>query len=49
MNTNTEIDLDEDLFADIDDMLELFDGQTVDGGADPSTEDDNCAGGACKI
>lgn len=39
----------DDVFDEIDDILAEFDGVSVDGGADPSAEDDNCAGGACKI
>ena len=38
-----------DIFADIDIMLTEIAGVGVEGGADPSSEDDNCAGGACKI
>lgn len=41
-------DLDFDL-DNLDTVLEEFDGVTVEGGADPENEDDNCAGGACKI
>lgn len=37
------------VFDEIDNILSEFDGVSVEGGADPSTEDDNCAGGACKI
>lgn len=36
-------------FDEIDGVLSEFDGVSVEGGADPSAEDDNCAGGACKI
>lgn len=38
-----------DVFDEIDNILSEFDGVSVEGGADPSIEDDNCAGGACKI
>lgn len=41
-------EIDEDVFGDIDSILSEFDGVTVDGGVDPSIEDD-CTGGACKI
>lgn len=39
----------DDTFADLDDLLAQFDDLYVEGGADPATEDDNCAGGACKL
>ena len=39
----------DDVFDEIDNILSEFDGVSVEGGADPGTEDDNCAGGACKI
>ena len=39
----------DDVFDEIDKILLEFDGVSVEGGVDPSTEDDNCAGGACKI
>ncbi|MFV2030366.1 MULTISPECIES: hypothetical protein [Neisseria] len=34
---------------DLDSLLEDFDDVTVEGGVDAAEEDDNCAGGACKI
>ena len=35
---------------DLDDLFAKFDGVSVEGGFDPETsEDDGCAGGACKI
>ncbi|WP_153714972.1 hypothetical protein [Eikenella corrodens] len=39
-----ELDLD-----DLDNLLEDFDGITVEGGTDPENNDDGCEGGACKI
>ena len=33
----------------LDAVLEDFDGVVVEGGVDVADEDDNCAGGACKI
>ncbi len=33
----------------LDALLEDFDGVVVEGGVDAADEDDNCAGGACKI
>ena len=38
-----ELDLD-----DLDNLLEDFDGITVEGGTDPENNDDGCEGGACK-
>lgn len=34
---------------DLDSVLEQFDGVVVEGGVDTDLEEDNCAGGACKI
>nr|DAI43046.1 MAG TPA: hypothetical protein [Caudoviricetes sp.] len=35
---------------DLDDLFAQFEGVSVEGGFDPETsEDDGCAGGACKI
>lgn len=39
----------DDVFEEIDNILSEFDGVVVIGGADPTEEDDNCVGGACKI
>ena len=39
-----ELDLD-----DLDNLLEDFDGITVEGGTDSENNDDGCEGGACKI
>ena len=33
----------------LDNLLDGFDGVTVEGGVDTDKEDDACAGGACKI
>lgn len=44
-NTMNEQDLDLD---NLDNLLEDFDGVTVEGGVD-SENDDGCEGGACKI
>ena len=41
-----EQDLDLD---NLDSLLEIFDGVTVEGGVDPENSDDGCEGGACKI
>ncbi len=41
---NDDLDLDN-----LDDLLEQFDGVVVEQGVDAAAEDDNCAGGACKI
>lgn len=41
---NDDLDLDN-----LDDLLEQFDGVVVEQGVDVAAEDDNCAGGACKI
>lgn len=39
----------DDIFANLDNALAVFDDLYVEGGADPTSEDDNCAGGACKL
>ena len=39
----------DDVFANLDNALAEFDDLYVDGGTDPASEDDNCAGGACKL
>lgn len=41
--------LPDDLFEDLDAALSAFDGEVVEGGADPTSEDDTCEGGACKL
>lgn len=33
----------------LDNLLDSFDGVTVEGGVDTDKEEDACAGGACKI
>ena len=40
----TDFDLDN-----LDELLDSFDGVTVEGGVDADQEADACAGGACKI
>lgn len=39
----------DDIFADLDNALAGFDDLYVESGADPTSEDDNCVGGACKL
>lgn len=39
----------DDVFSNLDNALAEFDDLYVDGGTDPASEDDNCAGGACKL
>ena len=39
----------DDVFTNIDNALSEFDDLYVEGGADPTSEDDNCTGGACKL
>ncbi len=39
----------DDIFANLDNALAEFDDLYVEGGADPTSEDDNCVGGACKL
>ena len=41
---NDDFDLDN-----LDNLFEQFEGVTIEGGVDASSEDDNCVGGACKI
>lgn len=41
---NDDLDL-----SNLDDLLEQFDDVVVESGVDAAAEDDNCAGGACKI
>lgn len=41
--------MEEDIFDKLDEALDQFDGVVVDGGADPASDDDACAGGACKL
>lgn len=43
------IEVTTDPFEDLDAALDGFSDMFVEGGADPATEDDTCAGGACKI
>lgn len=38
-----------DIFANLDNALADFDDLYVEGGVDPTREDDNCVGGACKL
>ncbi len=52
MNTTTPAQTapaDEWDFDNLDNLLDSFDGVTVEGGTDAAEEDDNCVGGACKI
>ena len=44
MNEENDLDLDN-----LDAMLSQFDDIVVEHGVDAAAEDDNCAGGACKI
>ncbi|AWN09118.1 hypothetical protein MLDJOKPK_00206 [Salmonella phage SPAsTU] len=39
----------DDMFDNLDSLPGLDPEATVDGGVDPSKDDDNCTGGACKI
>lgn len=39
----------DDIFSNLDNALAEFYDLYIDGGADPASEDDNCAGGACKL
>lgn len=41
--------LDFDDFEQLDDLLDDFDGMTVEGGFDSDLADDGCEGGACKL
>lgn len=52
MKTHVEQDSDGQMLSDFDDLdnaLSSFDGIYLEGGADPTLEDDNCTDGACKI
>ena len=49
MNENQNLLADNDDFDDLNDLFAQFDGVALEGGVDAADEEDNCAGGACKI
>ncbi|WP_274571333.1 hypothetical protein [Neisseria leonii] len=49
LRKNHDDDTDEWDLDHLDNALNCFDGVAVEGGTDAAEEDDNCAGGACKI
>lgn len=49
MNENQNLLADNDDFDDLDGLFAQFDGVVLEGGVDAADEEDNCAGGACKI
>ena len=49
MNENQNLLADNDDFDDLDGLFAQFDGVALEGGVDAAGEEDNCAGGACKI
>ena len=49
MNENQNLLADNDDFDDLNGLFAQFDGVALEGGVDAADEEDNCAGGACKI
>jgi hypothetical protein len=49
MNENQNLPDAGDDFDDLDNLFAQFDGMAVEGGVDAANEEDDCAGGACKI
>lgn len=49
MNENQNLLADNDDFDDLDGLFAQFDGVALEGGVNAADEEDNCAGGACKI
>lgn len=49
MNENQDLPTAGDDFDDLDNLFARFDGVALEGGVDAADEEDNCAGGACKI